>query len=216
MTVALTSADATMLEACLAGDGVAVIPTDTVYGLACSPESEIAIGRIYELKGRSPAKPAAIMFFAPDPALRTLTELGPRTRIALDALLPGPVTLLLPNPERRFPHACDPAATGTGLLGLRVPVLSAALAPLSVLSVPVMQSSANRSGGSDPRRLGDIPIDLRQGVDMLIDGGELSGIASTVIDLSRYERDGIWRIVRAGPLGPSAVEQLLGRRSGGD
>src|ERR1022692_3051072 len=102
MTVVPTTDDATRLEACLAGDGVAVIPTDTVYGLACNPASEVAMRRIYELKQRPPLKPAAVMFFALEPALDALSELGPRTRAAIPALLPGPVTLLLPNSERRF------------------------------------------------------------------------------------------------------------------
>ena len=122
--MSLGADDAKRLEDCLAGDGVALIPTDTVYGLACNPESETALQRIYELKGRPALKPAAVMFFAREPALESLSELGPRTRAALGALLPGPVTLLLENSGRRFPLACDPGGgSGAGLLGLRVPLL---------------------------------------------------------------------------------------------
>jgi L-threonylcarbamoyladenylate synthase len=209
--VSLAPEDAARLQDCVAGDGIAVIPTDTVYGLACSPESRIAIGRIYELKGRASAKPAAIMFFALQPALQMLTELGPRTRIALEALLPGPVTLLLPNPERRFPLACDPGETGVGLLGLRVPVFCSALVSLAAVSVAVMQSSANLSGAGDHRRLQDVPIELREGADLVLDGGELPGVASTVIDLSEYERNGEWRIVREGLLDVASLTTVLGR-----
>jgi L-threonylcarbamoyladenylate synthase len=209
MTVALTSADATMLEACLVGDGVAVIPTDTVYGLACNPESDMAMRRIYELKGRPPAKPAAVMFFALEPALESLDELGPRTRAALRALLPGPVTLLLANPNGLFPLACDPAGGGSGLLGLRVPAFEGSLQALAAVSVAAAQSSANLSGGHDRRRLQDVPTELREGVDLVLDGGELPGTASTVLDLSEYEHSGSWRIVREGPLGKAAVETAL-------
>jgi L-threonylcarbamoyladenylate synthase len=208
--VSLTPGDARRLQECLAGDGVAVIPTDTVYGLACNPDSEIALRRIYELKGRPPAKPAAVMFFSLGLALESLAELGPRTRAALEALLPGPVTLLLANPARRFARACDPLGDGSSLLGLRVPALAGPSAALGGVRVPAAQSSANRSGGPDPRRVEDVPAELRAGADLTLDGGELPGTASTVIDLSEYEHSGLWRIVRDGPLEPSSLERLLG------
>jgi L-threonylcarbamoyladenylate synthase len=215
--VSLTHLDLAKLEECLAGDGVAVIPTDTVYGVACNPESEIAVRRVYELKRRPPLKPAAVMFFTLEPALEALGELGARTRGALEALLPGPVTLLLPNPRGRFPLACDPGGTQTSSpprpqsapLGLRVPLLGGSSAVLAGVTVPAIQSSANISGGSDPRRLRDVPKEIRAGVDLVLDGGELPGHASTVIDLSNHERDGSWRIVREGPLSQAAVTAAL-------
>lgn len=203
--------DAKRLEECLAGNGVALIPTDTVYGLACNPESKTALRRIYELKGRPALKPAAVMFFAREPAMESLSELGPRTLAALGALVPGPVTLLLENSNRRFPLACDPAAGGgAGLLGLRVPLLQGPLAALAGVGVPAAQSSANFSGGTDPRDLQSVPIELRSGVDLVLDGGELPGVASTVIDLSEYEQSGRWQTVREGPLGAAAVAAALG------
>jgi L-threonylcarbamoyladenylate synthase len=205
--VSVTPEDTTRLELCLAGGGVAVIPTDTVYGLACNPTSATAVRRVYELKGRPPVKPAAVMFFSLQPALKLLAELGPQTRRALGALLPGPVTLLLPNPRQRFPLVCDPQGTGSALLGLRVPAFVSPLALLSGVGVPVAQSSANLSG--DPRRLQDVPVELREGADLMLDGGELPGSASTVIDLAEYEQNGDWRIVREGPLQQTALERLL-------
>jgi L-threonylcarbamoyladenylate synthase len=207
--MSLTPEDATRLEECLSGDGVAVIPTDTVYGLACNPESETAMRRIYELKRRAPGKPAAVMFFALEPALESLTELGSHTRIAVEALLPGPVTLLLANPELRFPLTCDPLGTGTALLGLRIPAFSGPLAALAVVGVPASQSSANLSGGPDPCCLQDVSPELLEGADLVLDGGKLPGAASTVIDLSKYEQSGRWRIVREGPLDEAAVAATL-------
>jgi L-threonylcarbamoyladenylate synthase len=196
---------------CLTGGGVAVIPTDTVYGLACNPASATAVRRVYELKRRPPVKPAAVMFFSLQPALKLLAELGPQTRRALGALLPGPVTLLLPNPEQRFPFVCDPSGTGSALLGLRVPAFAGPLALLAGVGVPVAQSSANLSGGSDPCSLQDVPVELREGADLVLDGGELHGSASTVVDLAEYEQNGDWRIVREGPLGAAAVAAALDR-----
>ncbi|HEX5308778.1 MAG TPA: L-threonylcarbamoyladenylate synthase [Solirubrobacteraceae bacterium] len=209
----LTAADARRLEACLAGDGVAVIPTDTVYGLACNPDSERALDRIYELKRRPPAKPAAVMFFALGAALSALIELGERELEAVEALLPGPVTLLLPNRRRRFLRACGSAATPAdgGLLGLRIPELTGPLAALRDVRAPAAQSSANFSGSSDARAFLDVPSALREGVDLTLDGGELAGVASTIVDLSEYELAGRWRVLREGPLGRSAVRQRLGK-----
>lgn len=207
--MSLTPEDAIRLQRCLAGDGVAVIPTDTVYGLACNPDSETAIQHVYELKQRAPLKPAAVMFFAIEPALDALVELGPRTRAALAALLPGPLTVLLANPQRRFPLACDPGRTGSGLLGLRVPAWEGPLHALGAVSAPAAQSSANLSGGHDTRRLQDVPAELREGADLLLDGGELPGIASTVIDLSEYEDNGRWRVVREGPLDAAFLQTTL-------
>jgi L-threonylcarbamoyladenylate synthase len=208
----LDARDVASLRDCLSRDGVALIPTDTVYGLACGPDSPRAVARLYELKGRPPAKPAAVMFFAVQPAMDALPELGERTRAALRALLPGPVTLLLPNPQGRFPLACaradgDPPRP----LGLRVPALHGQLAPLASLEGAVMQSSANLSGGPDPRRLAEVPAQLRDGVGVALDGGELPGVASTVIDLCRYELTGEWRVVRDGLLDEPSARAALSR-----
>lgn len=207
---ALTADDARRLEDCLASDGVALIPTDTVYGLACNPDSENALRRIYELKGRPPLKPAAVMFFALEPALASLTELGPRTRGAAKALLPGPLTLLIENPLARFSPACDPTGRGAGLLGLRVPDLQGPLAALRAVNRPAAQSSANLSGATDTRRLAEVPDALRAGADLLLNGGQLAGQASTVVDLSAYESTGQWRILREGPVGLAELQETLG------
>jgi L-threonylcarbamoyladenylate synthase len=209
MTAPLQASDAARLERCIAGDGIALIPTDTVYGLACDPESKAALQRVYELKHRPPHKPAALMYFTVDAVPAALTESQPRTRAALEALLPGPVTLLLRNPERRFPHACDPAGKGTPRIGLRVPSLSPPLTALAAITAPVAQSSANLSGDPDPRSLQEISLELLEGVDVVLDAGELPGAASTVLDLSEYEQGGVWQIMREGPVSRSALEQLL-------
>ena len=194
---------------CLAGDGVAVVPTDTVYGLACNPGSEKALRRIYELKHRPPRKPAAVMFFSLQAALDTLTELGPRTRTAAMALLPGPITLLVGNPLGRYPAACARGDDGPGLLGLRVPVLAGDLAALRTISLPVAQSSANFSGEPDPRTLAEVPASLREGAELALDGGPLAGTASTVVDMSGYEVSGSWRIVREGPVAADLLARAL-------
>lgn len=197
----LEPGDASALRECLADGGVAVFPADTVYGLACDPTSERAFERLYELKGRSPTKPAAVMWFSLQAAEQELGRLAPLTRRATHALVPGPVTLLVPNPDRRFPLACEPgrqAADPPAPLGLRVPTWPRSLAALAEVDLPALQSSANLSGDPAPRRLSEVPQAIRDGADLVIDGGELPGLASTVIDLRDFESSEGWSIVREG------------------
>jgi L-threonylcarbamoyladenylate synthase len=189
-------------ERCIAAGGVVVFPADTVYGLACDPTSPAAVARLYALKRRPAGKPAAVMFFTLEAALATLAELEPRLRGAVQALVPGPVTLLLPNPLARYPLACGPDA---GTLGLRVP----APGPLADVGVPVLQSSANRSGGAEARTLDEIDAAVRDGADLVVDGGPLPGTPSTVIDLRAYARHRTWTVVREGALTGEEVAALL-------
>ncbi len=220
---ALTAADVDALRECLSRARVAVFPADTVYGLGCDPDSEPAVRRLYELKGRPATRPAAVLFFALHSALHALPELGPRERVALRALLPGPLTLLLENRAHRYPLADGLSGAGgssgtaglsgadrSATLGLRVPRLPEPLAALGALEEPLLQSSANLSGGPDCRRVNDVPESIRSGADLVLDGGELPGIASTVLDLRDYERSGVWQIVRAGPVGEAEIAQAIG------
>jgi L-threonylcarbamoyladenylate synthase len=204
--VALTAADARTFERCISVGGVAVFPADTVYGLACEPDTKDAVQRLYMLKRRRPDKPAAVMFFALDLALAALPELGPQTTGALHALLPGPITALLPNPAARFPLACGPQPH---VLGLRVPSWPPALAALADVRWPVLQSSANAAGGPDARRLQDVPEDIRTRADLVLDGGELPGTPSTVVDLRSYERDGEWSVTREGAMSVTELSARL-------
>ncbi len=206
MTAPLTTADAAALSRCIDGGGLALFPADTVYGLATHPESAAGLRRLHELKGRPPERPSAVMFFTLERALEALSELGPRTRGAVERLLPGPFTLLVPNPGRRFPLASGPVPER---LGVRVPALGEALAALGTVGSPVLQSSANPSGGPDARRLGDVDPAIRSGVDVELDAGELPGVASTVVDLCRFELEGRFSVVREGAVTARAVQNAL-------
>lgn len=199
----MSTSEAAAFERCMAVGGVALFPADTVYGLACDPDSREGVERLYRLKGRPPEKPAAVMFFDAELALAALPELGRRTAGAVAGLLPAGLTLLLPNPARRFPLACGPSPE---TIGLRVPSLAA----LSAVRWPVLQSSANRSGKPDARRLEEVPERVRRGVDLVIDGGELPGVPSTVVDLRAYESGGGWRVLREGAVGLEELAAALG------
>jgi len=202
----VTPEDVETFERCISVGGVAIFPADTVYGLATEPDSREGVDRLYRLKGRPADKPAAVMFFQLELALEGLPELGERTRAVLDALLPGPVTLLLPNPARRFPLACGPEPDR---IGIRVPVLEGPLAPLASVRWPVLQSSANLAGEPEARRLRDVAPEIRAGADLVLDGGELPGAPSTVVDLSAWESEGAFEVVREGAFPVDAVVRSL-------
>lgn len=187
----------------MAVGGVAVFPADTVYGMACDPSNRVAVERLYRFKRRRLDKPSAVMFFDLELALAALPELGERTRGAMRRLLPGAVSLVLPNSTERFPLACgdDP-----GTLGLRVPSVDR----LAAVRWPVLQSSANLSGGPDPHRLEEVPEPIRRAADLVLDDGELPGTPSTVIDLRRYDDDGSWSVIRAGAVAEEELLEALG------
>jgi len=197
--------DAAAFVACIERGGVAVFPADTVYGLACDPQNADAVRRLYELKGRPADKPAAVMWFDQARALEALPELGPRTRAAVEALTPGGVTLLVPNPRRRFPLAAGPAGEGGGL-GMRIPLVP----QLQTVPLVVLQSSANHAGGPDARDVSEVPEDIRARADLVLDAGPLPGTSSTVINLQRFEDTGEWSVVREGALPATEVARALG------
>jgi L-threonylcarbamoyladenylate synthase len=200
----LAERDAETFGRCIQVGGVAVFPADTVYGLACEPDTPEAVERLYALKGRRADKPAAVMFFDRELAFDALPELEPRTRALLERLLPGGITALLPNPLRRYPLACGP---DPHTLGLRVPRLDGQLAALGAMRWPVLQSSANETGGMDAHRLDEVPEEIRREADLVLDGGELAGTPSTVVDLRRFELDGVWAVLRAGAMPESAIDR---------
>ena len=163
-------------ERCIRSGGVVLFPADTVYGLACDPGNEAAIERMYAIKGRPREKKSAVMYFRVD----AVPDLPERAR----RLLPGSVTVIL-----------------SGGRGIRVPDQPL----LAGVSVPVLQTSANPSGGRDPRRLEDVDPAIRAAADLEIDGGELPGTPSTVVDLSGDAP----RIVREGAVPAARIREIL-------
>ena len=189
------------LEACIGGGGVAVFPADGLYGLACDPLDSIAIARIHRLKGRDEGKSSAVMYFSPLAMRELVAGLGPRTAAAVSALLPGPVTLVVANHEHRYPLACREDADRLG-----VRLISGLLAGTMC---PVFQTSANLSGRSAPGGFEQVPAEIVAGADLAIDGGELTGLPSTVVDIATIEEDGSWRVLRDGALSPGDLASAL-------
>jgi L-threonylcarbamoyladenylate synthase len=193
-------------EEVISEGGLAIFPTDTVYGLGTHPDSVEGTHRLYWIKGRSPDRPAAVLFFDLERALAELPDVGPKTREALGRLMPGAVTVLIPNPSTRFPLACG---AEPDRLGLRVPELGDRLKKLADVAVPILQSSANPTGETDPRSIEEVDQRIRRGADVELDAGLLAGTPSTVIDLTRYEETGESEILREGALTADEVRALL-------
>jgi L-threonylcarbamoyladenylate synthase len=189
------------LDACVLGGGVALFPADGLYGLACDPTRADAIERIHRIKGRDDGKPSAVMYFSPLAMRELLAGLGERSRAAVAALLPGPLTLVLANPEHRYPLACraDPDRLGVRLIA----------GPLAGASCPIFQTSANRSGEPAPSRFADLDPDVLAGADLAIDGGDLTGLPSTVVDLTAIEEGGGWTVLREGAVPAAGLEERL-------
>jgi L-threonylcarbamoyladenylate synthase len=189
------------LERTIAAGGIVLFPSDGLYGLACDPLDAAAIARIHKIKGRDDGKPSAVMYFSPL-AMRELVEgLGPRTREALGILLPGPLTLVVANPGHRYPLACreDPARLGVRLIA----------GPLGGAMCPLFQTSANRSGEPATGSFGQIPTGIVDEVDLAIDGGELTGQPSSVLDLTAFDQSGEWWVLRDGAVSRAELEERL-------
>ena len=189
------------LERSIAAGGVTLFPADGLYGLACDPLDAGAIARIHRIKGRDDGKPSAVLYFSPLAMRELVKGLGPRTRNAVGALLPGPATLVVANPDRRYPLACreDPERLGVRLLG----------GPLGGAMCPLFQTSANLSGEPPPASFDEVPAEIVTAADLAIDGGALTGQPSTVVDLTAFDEDGGWRVLRAGGMNPAELAARL-------
>jgi L-threonylcarbamoyladenylate synthase len=181
-----------------------VLPTDTVYGLCANAYSEEPVRRAYELKGREPLQPSALLAGNVDMLLECLPELRGRVGRILRALLPGPFTLVVPNPAERYRWLTGERAD---TIGVRVPELPAPADAVLSRAGSVMATSANLPGGPDPARLEDVPDTILEGCGAVIDAGELPGVASTVIDLTGdYPR-----VLREGAVSEAAaLERVTG------
>jgi tRNA threonylcarbamoyl adenosine modification protein (Sua5/YciO/YrdC/YwlC family) len=167
-----------------------VVPTDTVYGLACRPDSEDAVRSLSALKRRSVGQPIALVAASVDAAAELVPE------IAGCSVPRGALTVVLPNPLGRLPWL---AGMRPDTIGVRIPDVAGIAAELLSQVGAIAATSANVHGGVDPRRLGDVPGEILDAVGAILDGGDLPGAPSTVVDLTGPEP----RVLREGAV-PSA------------
>ena len=190
------------LESSISKGEVVLFPSDGIYGLACDPLDEVAVERIHQIKGRDDGKPSAVMYFSPLAMRELIRDLGQKVGEAAGKLLPGPVTLVVPNPRHRYPLACreDPSR-----LGIRV-----IEGPLMGARCPIFQTSANLSGEPPPSLFAGVVPEVKELVDLAIDGGRLTGLPSTVVDLTDYDESGVWTVLRDGGMSRGDLIAALG------
>lgn len=190
------------IEALRAGE-LAIVPTDTVYGLAASARSEDAVLRLYRAKGREASQPTALVAATVELLSDCIPELDGRAAAIAHALMPGPFTLVVPNPARRYPWL---TGSRPETIGLRVPDLTGLGRAVLEGAGAIAATSANLPGGPDPRRLEDVPDELRAAAAVLVDGGELPGTPSTVLDLTGEEP----RVLREGAISAADALRAVG------
>jgi L-threonylcarbamoyladenylate synthase len=189
-------------ERALRDGALAILPTDTVYGIGCAAGQRDACERLYASKSRPAEQPTALVLGSVAGLLEdVLPELTGRAGVLCRRVLPGPVTLIVPNPARRFPHLCGATPER---IGVRVPVLVAEVARLADALGGLALTSANLRGEPAPARLADVPAELRGLCAVQIDGGELAGAASSVIDVTGPDPV----LIRAGADAESALARL--------
>ena len=190
MTVREAGAVERVVDAVRAGRPV-LLPTDTVYGLCANPYREEYARRVYGIKGRSDERPTALLASSVEMLFECVPELRGRSGVIARALLPGPYMLVFENPARRYRWL---TASAPETIGVRVPLLDGAAREVLERVGAVMATSANLAGGRDPRRLEDVPPEIRSACAAELDGGELPGTPSTVIDFTAPEP----RVLREG------------------
>lgn len=193
-------------EACaraIAAGGLIVLPTDTVYGLACDPRSPAAIARIYEAKGR-PAELALPVLVASveEAAALVAGALSQATHTLFERFWPGALTVVLPH-AATLP---DVLTAGRPTIGLRMPDSDLARAIIAACGGALATTSANPSGAPSACTPHELPAELLAHVAVVVDAGPCAGgVASTVVDLSVEPP----RILRAGPITAAELRAVL-------
>jgi L-threonylcarbamoyladenylate synthase len=168
-----------------------LLPTDTVYGLCVNPYRAEFAQRLYRVKGREELQPIALVAGDLDMLFECVPELRGRSGTIARALLPGPYTLVLPNPARRYRWL---TGSRPETIGVRVPEVTGAAREVLDRVGAVAATSANEPGRPPPARLDEVPQEIRAACAAELDGGDLPGVPSTVVDLTAGEP----RILREG------------------
>lgn len=187
--------------------GVVVIPTETVYGLACNALDADAVRRVFEIKGRPEDNPL-IVHISGFGQLKSVAAHWPiEAEILAERFWPGPLTMVLP----KHPKVPDETTAKLDTVAVRVPGHLVARDLIQLAGVPVAAPSANLFMSLSPTTAGAVDPEIQVDVDMIIDGGPCEvGLESTVIDLSGPHP----RILRPGAVTRSQIQSTLGRPLG--
>jgi L-threonylcarbamoyladenylate synthase len=167
-------------EVVLAG-GVVAYPTDTVYGLGCDPENEAAVKRLFAIKGREQTRKPVPVLCSDQERASELVEFDEAARKLATSLWPGPLTIVLPL-KLAMPVQLH---QGTGWLGVRVPNHRGCLDLIERVGGLVTGTSANLSGHPSCRSAEEVANQLGERVDLVLDGGPLTGLESTVVRVEK-------------------------------
>lgn len=190
------------IVAALRDGGVVLLPTDTVYGLAALPTMPTAVERIFELKRRRADVPIAVLCASARQALSLAAPIEGAAAVAAE-LWPGPLTLVLPRGAAgAILHLGEPVDT----IGLRVPDHPLVQA-VTEQAGPIAATSANLHGMPTPPTAAQAAASLTGVPDLVVDGGRLEAVASTVIDATTDP----WKTLRPGAIDPARVLRIAGR-----
>lgn len=189
----------------LAGGGLVVFPTDTVYGLAAGLWNPAAIARLYEAKERSANKAIAVLIGAIEQLQQVTPGLTPSASRLAQRFWPGALTLVVPkHPD--LPENLSALPT----VGVRMPNHNFARALLRAAG-PLATTSANISGAVNPKDAQEVFEQLAGRVELIIDGGALTGgVPSTVVDCTTDDP----RILREGAIAAQAILGLFSAPGG--
>ncbi len=200
--------DVAAVAAAIEAATLTCFPTDTVYGVGGPCRSDV-LRALRLAKRRGVRKPLQVIF----PSRAALDEVlrsGTRLREALEHLVPGPVTLVVPYPERFSGPPPGHDQHGSPTLGVRVPRWPGPARAMESVRVPLVASSANTAGAPAPRRVEEVERRILSACDLVVDAGPVAGVPSTVVDLAAYEETGVWRILRLGAVSAEQLTAVLG------
>ena len=203
----LVTKDVERVAACIAAGGLAVVPTETVYGLAADAEQPAAVDRLFAVKGRPTTHPLIVHIGDGGALDRWVDHVPPHAAVLAETCWPGPLTLLL----GRSPRVSDAVTGGRQTVGIRVPAHPLTLDVLARTGVGLAAPSANRYGAVSPTtvahvldELGDI---LDPATDVVLDGGPSPvGVESTIVDCTVDPP----QILRPGGIPTETIVELLG------
>lgn len=188
----------------LRAGGLIALPTETVYGLGADAANDLAVRRIFAVKGRPSTHPLIVHVASVERAREWATELTPAGEALAKAFWPGPLTLIV----KRSARASDAVTGGQDTVGLRVPAHPLALELLQSFGGGIAAPSANRFGRVSPTTAAHVKSELGDEVDLILDGGPSEvGVESTIIDVTQASP----RLLRPGGVSREAVEKILGR-----
>ena len=201
-TVVVASDDLSYAAEVILRGGLVAIPTDTIYGLAGNGLNEVAVGKIYEVKGRPSIKPLILLVHGIDAVETLCTEIPQRARKLAEAFWPGALTLVLPRRDT----VPDIVTAGGCTVGVRCPNHSKALELLRLTGVPLAAPSANISFMPSPKSADEVLAYFHGKIDCVVDGGRATlGQESTIVDLTGDP----YKIIRQGALPESDIKRVL-------